>query len=446
MDPRAPVALTIAGSDSGGGAGIQADLKTFAAFQVYGTSAITALTAQNTAGVTGVLPADAAFVRAQIDAVLADFTVGAAKTGMLGTVENVHAVASAVREHRIPLVVDPVLVATSGDALGEAGVTEAMRAVLFREASVVTPNVPEARALTGRDIRRTDDLVDAGRALLETGAGAVLMKGGHLGGPKVTDVLVTHEGVRTFTSTRLETKSTHGTGCTLSAAICAGLARGAPLFDAVAQAHAYVHRAIAMAPALALKLALKTGARSHGPLHHMHPYYALPTTGAPRERSSTTTVAPSATTTDDDARFMRLALDEARLAEATGDVPVGAVVVVDGQVVSRGRNAREAIHDPTHHAEIAALREASQALGRWRLTGATLYVTLEPCIMCAGALVLARIDRVVFAARDPKAGAAGSVASVLSDPRLNHRVDVDEGVLADEASRMLREFFAKRRA
>jgi tRNA(adenine34) deaminase len=127
-------------------------------------------------------------------------------------------------------------------------------------------------------------------------------------------------------------------------------------------------------------------------------------------------------------------------------VPVGAVVVVDGAVVGRGQNAREALHDPTHHAEIAALREASQTLGRWRLSGATLYVTLEPCFMCAGALVLARTDRVVFATRDAKAGAAGSLASVPTDPRLNHRVDVTEGVLAAEASRMLRDFFAKRRA
>jgi len=442
MDPRAPVALTIAGSDSGGGAGIQADLKTFAAFQVFGTSAITALTAQNTRGVTGVLPADAGFVRAQIEAVLADFDVGACKTGMLGTTENVRAVAELARARAIPLVVDPVLVATSGDALGDAGVAGAMKDVLFREATLVTPNVDEARALTGATVRTLDDLAAAGRALLSLGAKAVLMKGGHLQGRTVTDLLVTDDDVRAFTAPRLAVSSTHGTGCTLSAAICAGLARGAPLTDAVSAAHAYVHTAIARAPALPLR-ARDDGAPSHGPLHHLHPYYALPTT-------TRATVPPPESAPDDDARFMALALDEARAAATHGDVPVGAVVVVHegsrrGEIVARGHNRREDAHDPTHHAELAALRDASRVLRRWRLSDCTLYVTLEPCFMCAGALVQARVGRVVVGARDPKAGALLSLASLASDPRLNHRFTVDDGVLGDACGAVLKQFFAERR-
>ncbi len=147
----------------------------------------------------------------------------------------------------------------------------------------------------------------------------------------------------------------------------------------------------------------------------------------------------------EDERFMREALDLARAAAARGEVPVGAVAVCDGRVVGRGANARESAHDPTAHAELLAIQDAARALGRWRLTGVTLYVTLEPCAMCAGAMVLARIDRLVFAASDPKAGAVGSLLDLSSDPRLNHRFPVDRGVLGDEAGELLRAFFRARR-
>ncbi len=243
--PVPPIALTIAGSDSGGGAGIQADLRSFAAFGVHGTTAITAVTAQNTRTVAAIQMQPAACIRAQIDAVFDDFAVAAVKTGMLGTAGVVRTVAAALaaRPH-VPLVVDPVLVATSGAALARDGLVAAVRRHLLPRADLVTPNVPEAEQLLGTRIRTRDDLVAAALRLRESGAHAVLLKGGHLHGRRVHDVLVDTTGVHGFDHPRLAGEA-HGTGCTLAAAIVAGLARGEALADAVADAIEFVHAALA---------------------------------------------------------------------------------------------------------------------------------------------------------------------------------------------------------
>lgn len=255
------VVLTIAGSDSGGGAGIQADLKTFHAFGAFGTSAVTAITAQNTRGVTGVHPIPVAMVRAQIDAVVDDLAPGAAKTGMLASRELVEAVADAVAEHEMrDLVVDPVMVATSGDRLLDEDAVSAVRDRLMPLARVVTPNTHEAALLTGRPVNGVDDLVGVGRALVEAGAEAALMKGGHLEGDEVVDILVTAGGERRWTHRRIGGREAHGTGCTLSAAIAAGLARGRTLEDAVGDAVDFVARALAAAPELG---------RGATPLNHL---------------------------------------------------------------------------------------------------------------------------------------------------------------------------------
>lgn len=254
------IALTIAGSDSGGGAGIQADLKTFHQFGVFGTSVITAVTAQNTAEVRGVQTIDPALVREQIFAVADDLPPDATKTGMLATRELVDVVATAIRERDLPnVVVDPVMVATSGDRLLEESAVRTMVERLLPLATIVTPNVPEAELLTGRVIVDADDMAAAGSELREGGAAAVLVKGGHLEGEDAVDVLVTGTIPVTFTHPRIATRQTHGTGCTLSAAIAAGLARGEELTDAVSHALDFVHRAISSAPGL--------GA-GHGPLNH----------------------------------------------------------------------------------------------------------------------------------------------------------------------------------
>jgi len=262
-----PVTLTIAGSDSGGGAGIQADLKTFAAHRCYGASVITALTAQNTVGVSGIHAPPPAFVRAQLDAVVADFDVAAAKTGMLVDAAIINAVVdglvAALARRPFAIVVDPVLIAKSGHALLANDAVDTMLTRLIPLATLVTPNLPEAARLVGFDVVSHDDAVRAGRALLARGARAALIKGGHGDGDVVVDVLVTPYCVIDVRSRRLQTRHTHGTGCTLSAAICARLAGGSPLEDAVRGAVAYVHTAIERAPGF--------GA-GHGPLHHLHPF------------------------------------------------------------------------------------------------------------------------------------------------------------------------------
>jgi hydroxymethylpyrimidine/phosphomethylpyrimidine kinase len=254
------IALTIAGSDSGGGAGIQADLKTFQQFGVYGTSVIVALTAQNTLGVRAVEPVSEAMVIAQLAALAEDLSPAALKTGMLAEASLVRLVAKAIRENGWgPLVVDPVMVSTSGHQLLSEEAVSVVRKVLLPLAAVVTPNLDEAALLTGLPVRDVADMETAGRALLADGAAAALVKGGHLGGDELTDILVTATGIRRFRHARIETTSTHGTGCTLSAAITAGLALGRSLETTVGDALDYVHRAIAAAPGLG---------GGHGPLDH----------------------------------------------------------------------------------------------------------------------------------------------------------------------------------
>lgn len=254
------IALTIAGSDSGGGAGIQADLKTFHQFGVFGTSVVVAVTAQNTRGVRSIHPVPADMVRDQLAALAEDLPPAALKTGMLATAPLVQQVAGAIREYGwTRLVVDPVMVATSGDRLLAPDAVQAMRERLMPLAAVVTPNLDEAALLTGEEVADPAAMDRAGRQLLASGAGAVLVKGGHLPGDTVVDVLVTASGTRRFARQRIATTSTHGTGCTLSAAITAGLALGRPLEAAVEDALDYVHRAIASAPGLG---------GGHGPLNH----------------------------------------------------------------------------------------------------------------------------------------------------------------------------------
>ncbi len=253
-------ALTIAGSDSGGGAGIQADLKTFAALGVYGTSAITALTAQNTVAVTGVHVAPPEFVTAQIDAVVTDLGCDAVKTGMLATAAIVEAVADAITRHHLPnVVVDPVMVAKSGDHLLAAEAVEAVRRRLVPAARVVTPNIPEAEVLTGLTIRSLDDAAVAGRAILAMGAAAVVVKGGHLDREDIVDVLVTSAGIVHLTGPRVPGVHTHGTGCTFAAATAARLALGDDVEAAVRAAQAFVREA--------MRAGVPLGA-GHRPLDH----------------------------------------------------------------------------------------------------------------------------------------------------------------------------------
>jgi hydroxymethylpyrimidine/phosphomethylpyrimidine kinase len=256
-----PIALTIAGSDSGGGAGIQADLKTFHAFGCFGMSAVTAITVQNTLGVTGVHAIPVETVRAQIAAVAGDLPPAACKTGMLATPELVRAVASSIREHALPnYVLDPVMVATSGDRLLHAAAEQTIVHELLPLAVCVTPNLDEAEILVGFEVRDVDAMRRAARTLVERGARSALLKGGHLQTPELMDVLFDGTELHEWRRPRLETRNTHGTGCTLSAAIAAGLAHGRPLRRAVEDALDYVQRAIAAAPGL--------GA-GHGPLNHM---------------------------------------------------------------------------------------------------------------------------------------------------------------------------------
>ena len=262
----APIALTIAGSDSGGGAGIQADLKAFSALGVYGASVITALTAQNTRTVAMVEAASPAMIAAQMAAVFDDLAVRAVKLGMLGGPKAIATVAEGLRGRAVPVVLDPVMVAKSGDRLLPTEALEALRAELVPAAALLTPNLPEAADLLGA-APATDEaaMVAQGQALRAMGAAAVLMKGGHGAGATCVDLLVTEAGVIRLTAPRLPTRNTHGTGCTLSAAIAAGLAQGMPLEKAVARAHAYLQGALAAADGLGVG----SGA-GHGPVHHFH--------------------------------------------------------------------------------------------------------------------------------------------------------------------------------
>lgn len=239
-----PKALTIAGSDSGGGAGIQADLKTFSAYRVFGMSAITAVTAQNSVGVQGVEYLPPAFVAQQLSSVLDDFGADAVKCGMLGTAAIVQAVTDGLRAHPVErLVVDPVMVATSGDALLEPDAVRAMTTRLLPLALVLTPNLPEAEALAGMAVSNRTEMEEAARRIHKLGPRHVLVKGGHLKGDAV-DVLYNGRDFTAFQAPRIDSDNTHGSGCTLSAAISAGLARGRPLAEAVRDAKAYVTRGI----------------------------------------------------------------------------------------------------------------------------------------------------------------------------------------------------------
>ena len=252
-------ALTIAGSDSSGGAGIQADLKTFAAHYLYGTSALTAVTAQNTTGVTMMEVLPASLVAAQIDAVAVDIPPAATKIGMLANADIVAAVADAISRHRLPhIVLDTVMVAKGGARLLNDDAIETMCGRLVPLAEIVTPNIPEAERLTGESITSVKEMGEAARQIAELGAKAVLVKGGHLSGD-ATDVLLIRGRITELKGTRLKTRNTHGTGCTMSAAIAARLAHGEPLEQAVQIAKDYVRRAIDQAPDL--------GA-GHGPLEH----------------------------------------------------------------------------------------------------------------------------------------------------------------------------------
>jgi hydroxymethylpyrimidine/phosphomethylpyrimidine kinase len=256
-----PVVLTIAGSDSGGGAGIQADLKTFHAFGTFGTTAVTAVTVQNTRGVMSVHPVPVEVVRAQIHAVVTDLAPASFKTGMLATAELVRTVAEAVRSEGLGnFVLDPVMVATSGDRLLDRDAEHTIVSELLPLAAVITPNLDEAAILAGFPVRDEADMRRAAERLAERGAVAVLLKGGHLQAAELVDLLF--DGVEwwEWRRPRLDTRNTHGTGCTLSAAIAAGLAHGRPLRDAVDTALDYVHRAIRQAPGLG---------GGHGPLNHL---------------------------------------------------------------------------------------------------------------------------------------------------------------------------------
>ncbi|CAO4153045.1 bifunctional hydroxymethylpyrimidine kinase/phosphomethylpyrimidine kinase [Methylorubrum aminovorans] len=261
------IALTIAGSDSSGGAGIQADLKTFAALRVYGASVVTALTAQNTTGVQAIHDVPADFVAAQIDSVFADLAVGAVKIGMLSRPETIRAVAEGLRQHAagIPVVLDPVMVATSGDRLISQEAVETLRSALMPLATVVTPNLPEAATLLDEaEAGHENEAVGQARRLLGRGARAVLIKGGHGEGRESVDHLIAADGtLRRFAAPRIETRNSHGTGCTLSAAVAAGLARGQGLAEAVAGAKTYVTAAIRAADSVPV-------GHGHGPLHHFH--------------------------------------------------------------------------------------------------------------------------------------------------------------------------------
>jgi hydroxymethylpyrimidine/phosphomethylpyrimidine kinase len=263
-----PIAVTIAGSDSGGGAGIQADLKTFSALGVYGASVITALTAQNTLGVQGIHDIPPDFIARQIDSVFSDLAVRAVKIGMLSQPAVIEAVAAGLVRHRADTVVlDPVMVATSGDRLLAPEAVESLKTKLVPHALVITPNLPEAAAMLDEPIAE-DEAAMRGQAerLMRLGPGAVLIKGGHAEGADSVDLLLDAKGLERFAAPRLATRNTHGTGCTLSSAIAAGLAKGLDLRHAAAAAKAYVSAALAASE----RLRIGSG---HGPVHHFHGWW-----------------------------------------------------------------------------------------------------------------------------------------------------------------------------
>ena len=251
-------ALTIAGSDSGGGAGIQADIKAFSAMGVYGASVVTAVTAQNSKAVTAIHPIPDDIVAAQIKAVLDDIQIDAIKIGMLGAPSLIAAVAEALAGFEGPIVLDPVMVAKSGDTLLADTAIDALKTQLFKRATVVTPNLPEAAKLVGAGSTQAQ-----AEALLELGVGAVLIKGGHADGQICTDQLVTQKVTEDFSAQRVNTRNTHGTGCSYSSAIAAGLAQGLALQEAVSRAHLWLHQAILRADELHV-------GQGHGPVHHFH--------------------------------------------------------------------------------------------------------------------------------------------------------------------------------
>jgi len=263
-----PVALTIAGSDSSGGAGIQADLKTFAALGVYGASVITALTAQNTQGVSGIHQVPADFVTAQLDAVFGDLEVAAVKIGMVAQLATIDAIAAGLaRWSPKHVVLDPVMVATSGDRLLAADAVERLRTKLIPRAALITPNLPEAAALLDEPVAADEAAIESqGRRLLALGCAAVLIKGGHGQGAESIDYLVTDHRTLALPAPRIATPNTHGTGCSLSSAIAAGLAKGEDLETAVRQAKAWVSAAIAAADRFSV-------GHGHGPIHHFHRFY-----------------------------------------------------------------------------------------------------------------------------------------------------------------------------
>ncbi|MEQ9520824.1 MAG: bifunctional hydroxymethylpyrimidine kinase/phosphomethylpyrimidine kinase [Parvibaculum sp.] len=274
FDPVPPInsvlgrLLIVAGSDSGGGAGIQADIKTATMFGTYAMTAVTAITVQNTLGVLDVLPLDPSLIVAQMRAVLDDIGADVVKTGMLHSTAVIEAVAAELdARDSLLLVVDPVMVAKGGAALLQTDAIQALRNFLVPQATILTPNMPEAEALIGRPVRTLEDQKRAGDALIGLGPQAVLVKGGHgEDGDQVHDVLVTAESIEVMSSPRIDSDHTHGTGCTLASAIAALLAQGAPTRDAVSIARDYVHDAIRTAPGFG---------KGHGPLNHMHPFQAL---------------------------------------------------------------------------------------------------------------------------------------------------------------------------
>jgi len=257
--------LIVAGSDSGGGAGIQADIKTVTMFGAYATTAVSAITVQNTQGVSDVLPLEPDIIVRQMQVVLDDIGADVVKTGMLHSTEVIEAVAEELDARSgLKLVVDPVMVATSGDPLLRDDAMIALRNLLVPAATILTPNMPEAARLTGQSVETLDDQKRAADALMGLGPSAVLVKGGHGEGTDVHDVLVTEDSIEVMSSPRIDTLHTHGTGCTLASAIAALLSQGAPMRDAVSIARDYVHEAIATAPGFG---------KGHGPLNHMHPFH-----------------------------------------------------------------------------------------------------------------------------------------------------------------------------
>ncbi|KQR69308.1 hydroxymethylpyrimidine/phosphomethylpyrimidine kinase [Rhizobium sp. Leaf384] len=261
------VALTIAGSDSGGGAGIQADIKTFSALETFATSVITAVTAQNTTGVTAVEDISSALIAAQMAAIFADMDVRALKIGMVSRAETIETIAAGLAGFAGPVVLDPVMVATSGDRLLREEAIDALRTVLVPRAAIVTPNLPEAALLTGTPVAQDrTGMTQQAEAILKAGAGTVLIKGGHGDGPESVDLLFDGNSVRTFAAPRIATRNDHGTGCTLAAAITAHLARGYDIVEAISLSKTYLHQALEAGRGLSI-------GKGRGPVHHFYRWW-----------------------------------------------------------------------------------------------------------------------------------------------------------------------------